>query len=107
MIPYYGKPNEQPISYHVKGVKETVKYLVRNLQSYFDLQERRFRLTVYIPLSRWRSGFFFFTTLPVWIFFRRIEEAFLKKLKMSRKESHFPINAIGNQRKMSFFYIPT
>ena len=106
-ISYCGKPNEKPTSYYVRGVEKTVKYLVQKLQSYVDLLGYNITFDrLYIPVSRFRSGFFL-TTLPVWVLFSRTEEAFLKKLRTSRKECHFPMNATGNQRKINLYYNPT
>ena len=55
-IPYCGKPTEEPSAYYVKGVEETVKYLVENLSIYVDLQGRNIsfdRLYTSVPLAQW------------------------------------------------------
>ena len=56
IIPYCGKPKEEPAEYYVKGVEETVKRLVQNLQKYVDLQGRNIsfdRLYTSITLAQW------------------------------------------------------
>ena len=40
IISHCGKPSEGETAYYVRGVEETVKYLVENLQNYDDMQER-------------------------------------------------------------------
>ena len=56
IIPYCGKPNEEATVYYVKGVEETVKYLVQNFQNYVDLQGRNIsfdRLYTSVSLAQW------------------------------------------------------
>jgi len=56
IIPYCGRPNEEASAFYVKGVKETVKYLVQQLQSYVNLQGRNISfdgLYTSVSLAEW------------------------------------------------------
>ena len=56
IIPYCGKPTEDATGFYVKGVEETVQYLVQNLQKYVDLQGRNITFDRYytsVALAKW------------------------------------------------------
>ena len=56
IIPYCGKPTEEPTTYYVKGVEDTVKYLVQNLQDHVDVQGRNITFDHYytsVSLAEW------------------------------------------------------